>query len=119
MKRHKIKHVHACLEATGIYSDGLAEFLHQAGYIVSVVNPAQIKAYADSRLSHNKTDKADATLLACYCRSEAPKPHTLGRRQHRNCAICEHCFINSMPHRCSHAQTLALGLRCAALRHAL
>jgi transposase len=76
LKRHKITHVHACLEATGTYGDALAEFLHQAGHIVSVVNPAQIKAYADSRLSRNKTDKADAMLLARYCRSETPPAWT-------------------------------------------
>ena len=70
LKQHRVTHVHACLEATGTYGDALAEFLHQIGHAVSVVNPAQIKAYADSRLQRNKTDKADAILLAQYCTSE-------------------------------------------------
>src|SRR3954451_23163283 len=35
--------VHACLEATGRYGDGLALHLHDAGHRVSIVNPAQIK----------------------------------------------------------------------------
>lgn len=72
LKRQHVEQVHACMEATGTYGDALAEFLHQAGHVVSVVNPSQIKSYADSRLSRNKTDKADAILLARYCRSETP-----------------------------------------------
>lgn len=32
--------VHVCLEATGQYGDGIADYLHQAGHAMSVVNPA-------------------------------------------------------------------------------
>ena len=41
--------LHTCLEATGQYGEAVAEFLYQAGYTVSVVNPARIKAFAASR----------------------------------------------------------------------
>lgn len=64
--------VHVCLEATGLYGDGVAEFLHALGYGVSVVNPARIKAYGDSQLKRNKTDRADAALIADFCRTQAP-----------------------------------------------
>ena len=64
--------VHACLEATGQYGDGVAEYLYQAGHAVSVVNPARIKRYGDSKLHRNKTDKADAALIAEFCRKENP-----------------------------------------------
>jgi transposase len=64
--------VHACLEATGQYGEGIAEHLYQAGHAVSVVNPARIKRYGDSKLHRNKTDKADAGLIAEFCRKEAP-----------------------------------------------
>ena len=65
--------IHACMEATGQYSDAVAEFLfHQPGYQVSVVNPARILAYAQSRLTRNKTDQADANLIAIYCEREKP-----------------------------------------------
>jgi transposase len=64
--------VHACLEATGTYGDALARFLHAHGYTVSVVNPAQIKAFGQTGLSRTKTDKADAILIACFCRMHQP-----------------------------------------------
>src|SRR5512147_3063934 len=64
--------VHACLEATGQYGEALAEYLYQEGHAVSVVNPARIKAYGSSKLRRNKTDKADAELIAQYCLREQP-----------------------------------------------
>ncbi len=64
--------VHACLEATGQYGDSIAEYLYQSGQLVSVVNPARIKRYGDSKLHRNKTDKADAALIAEFCYKENP-----------------------------------------------
>jgi transposase len=66
--------VHACLEATGQYGEAVAEFLHQAGHTVSVVNPARIKAFAASRLSRQKTDPTDAKLIAHFCQSQQLEP---------------------------------------------
>lgn len=62
--------VHVCLEATGRYSEGVAAFLHEQGYTVSVVNPARIKGYATSRQARNKTDALDAALIADFCRAQ-------------------------------------------------
>jgi transposase len=64
--------VHACLEATGQYGEGVSEYLFQQGYPVSVVNPARIKRYGESKLHRNKTDKADAALIAEFCQKENP-----------------------------------------------
>ena len=65
--------VHACMEATGIYWEAVAEFLAAIeGIKVSVVNPAQIKAFAMSRLVRTKTDKADAKLIAEFCAERHP-----------------------------------------------
>lgn len=66
-------HVHACMEATGTYGNELAEFLHDYGHTVSMVNPARIHSYAKSRLSRNKTDKGDAQLIALFCQNEKPQ----------------------------------------------
>jgi transposase len=65
--------VQVCLEATGSYGEGIAEFLYEAGYPVSVVNPARIKGYAQSQMSRNKTDKLDAYLIADFCRTQQPQ----------------------------------------------
>lgn len=64
--------VHACLEATGTYYEALAAYLHGEGHAVSVVNPAAIKAYAQSRLSRTKNDRVDATLIAGFCAERRP-----------------------------------------------
>ena len=67
--------VHVCMEATGIYWEAVAEFL--AGFetvTVSVVNPAQIKAFGASRMVRTKTDKADAQLIALFCAERRPAP---------------------------------------------
>lgn len=72
LKKQNTKTGHLCLEATGIYGDLVAETMHNRGYVVSVVNPARIKAYADSQLRRNKTDQLDAALIADFCRTQSP-----------------------------------------------
>jgi transposase len=66
------RQVHACLEATGTYGDALAAHLHAVGHVVSVVNPAAVKAYAQSHLSRTKTDRVDASLIARFCAERRP-----------------------------------------------
>ena len=61
-----------CLEATGPYSEVLAITLVRCGWKVSVVNPARIKGFAQSELARNKTDRADAALLARFCAALRP-----------------------------------------------
>jgi len=76
LAKQGIVRAHVCLEATGQYGEGVAEYLYQQGYPVSVVNPARIKHYANSKLRRNKTDKADAQLIAEYCERENPAQWT-------------------------------------------
>lgn len=61
-----------CLEATGTYAHPVARVLHESGYGVSLVNPAQIHAFAKSQLKRAKTDKADALLIARFCALHQP-----------------------------------------------
>lgn len=63
-----------CMEATGIYWEAVAEYLTAQGLKVSVVNPAQIKAYGASRLVRTKTDAVDARLIAEFCAERRPPP---------------------------------------------
>jgi transposase len=72
LSKQRVERVHACLEATGTYGDSLALFLHQAGHTVSVINPAAVKAFAQSRLSRTKTDRVDAELIARFCLAQEP-----------------------------------------------
>ena len=63
---------HFGMEATGGYEDAAATHLHAAGRTVSVVNPTRIKYAGVLRGRRNKTDQADARLIAAYTRDEAP-----------------------------------------------
>jgi transposase len=60
------------LEATGSYWISLAVTLHQAGYAVSVVNPAHAHAFAHSLPRRAKTDALDAQLLAQFASERQP-----------------------------------------------
>lgn len=68
-----IEQVQACLEATGAYSEAVAEFLYESGHRVSVVNPLRIKSFAKSDLQRNKTDEADARTIAAFCLAKDPE----------------------------------------------
>jgi transposase len=68
------KQAHICMEATGRHSLGVALALHDAGHIVSIVNPAQIRDFARTKLGRNKTDKIDAALIREYAALFNPQP---------------------------------------------
>lgn len=63
---------HFCLEATGPYSQPIAAFLAEHAQTVSIVNPFRVKHAGMASGVVNKTDHADARLLAEYCRKEQP-----------------------------------------------
>ena len=64
--------VHACMEATGAYWQGLATALYDAGIIVSVVNPSRTVHFARSQLRRTKTDRVDAEMIAAFCQTQRP-----------------------------------------------
>ena len=72
LKKHEVLEPHVCLEATGVYGEALAAYFFENSYKVSVVNPAQIKGFAQSELARTKTDKADSQLIARFCRAINP-----------------------------------------------
>ena len=71
-KKRQARDAHVCMEATGLYYEAVADFMHEKGVAVSVVNPARIKAYAASQLTRNKTDQLDACTIAEFCRTQSP-----------------------------------------------
>jgi transposase len=72
LKNRRATDVHFCMEATGTYYENAAEALADAGYMVSVVNPLQVKAFAQSLLTRAKTDKVDAKIIAQFCAAHHP-----------------------------------------------
>lgn len=72
LKRQGVERVRVCMEATGIYYEALALHLHETGHVVSVVNPARIKGFAQSVLARTKTDRVDARLIARFCAAHQP-----------------------------------------------
>lgn len=76
LQRQRVTRVHACLEATGTYGDAVATWLHDAGHVVSVVNPAIIHAYARTQLTRSKTDRLDAELIARFTATQQPSAWT-------------------------------------------
>jgi transposase len=74
LDKHDVEPLHVCMEATGTYWEAVAEYLSDAGHTVSVINPAQIKAFGAASLVRTKTDKIDARLIAEFCAAQHPEP---------------------------------------------
>ncbi len=64
------------LEATGSYWVALAVTLHDAGYAVAVLNPAQLHNYAQSLPRRGKTDALDAQVFLRFAAERKPAPWT-------------------------------------------
>lgn len=61
----------ACLEQTGHYGDAIAQALHEVRPDgVHLVNPQRIKSFGMQKLRRNKSDTADAKLIARFILSE-------------------------------------------------
>ena len=64
----------ACLEQTGHYGRAISRTLAAVKLsAVYLVNPRQIKAYGEQQLRRNKSDTADARLIAQFLKSEYSK----------------------------------------------
>jgi transposase len=82
LKNRNANRVHACLEATGGWSEQVAISLGEAGHVVSIVNPARIKAFAQSEMVRTKTDRIDAALIARFAGSINQSLGSLLRRKY-------------------------------------
>ena len=65
------------LEATGGYETVVAASLSAAGLPVVVVNPAQVRAFANALGKRAKTDPIDAAVIAHFIEATKPKPRPL------------------------------------------
>lgn len=64
---------HICMEATGRYGEGLAQFGFDLGWLVSVVNARKVKHFGQAMLQRHKTDKVDAQVLLLFCERMKPE----------------------------------------------
>ncbi len=62
------------LEATGSAGVARAVTLHEAGYQVAVVNPAQLHSYAQSLPRRGTTDALDAQVCVRFAAERKPTP---------------------------------------------
>jgi transposase len=72
------------LEATGAYHRPLLAALLTAHQPVALINPAQLKAFRQARLGRQKTDRADAVLLARFAQvhgAELPRATPTSEQQ--------------------------------------
>lgn len=66
LKRHFVGQLRVAVESTNTYAEALAQWLHEAGHQVHVLNPERVAQYARSLGQRNKTDPADAVTIARY-----------------------------------------------------
>jgi transposase len=74
LKNRGVEDVHACMEASGGWGEDAGIALVEHGYLVSIVNPARIKAFGNSEGVRTKTDAVDASLIARFCKAQNPEP---------------------------------------------
>ncbi len=109
----------SCLEATGSYGEALALYLFDAGYLVSVINPAAVKAFAASRLTRTKTDKVDAALIARFCLAQTPPAWTPPAREVRELQALVRRLASLVEMRVAEENRLSSSISTAAVRHSL
>jgi transposase len=72
------------MEATGVYREGVAEHLTDAGHSVFVINRVMAKAHANSLGLPSKTDAIEARRLADFCKEKRPPAWVVISAQERN-----------------------------------
>lgn len=72
ISKNNINNPHICIESTDFYSEDVAEFFHELGFKVSMVNPLQIKSFRSSKFIRQKPDSIEAKIIAEFCLQNAP-----------------------------------------------
>lgn len=66
LSKNKAPNAYVVMEPTGVYHEPAALALTDAGLTLSLVNPAQLRQFAQGLGVKTKTDKADSMVLARY-----------------------------------------------------
>jgi transposase len=72
LEKNKTLALHVIMEPTGVYHEPAALALADAGLTLSLVNPAQLRSFAQGLGVKSKTDKADSAVLARYGATQNP-----------------------------------------------
>ena len=73
LRKNDAASAHVILEPTGVYHELAAFFFADAGLTVSLVNPAQVRKFAQGIGIKNKTDKMDSHVLARFGATQKPE----------------------------------------------
>lgn len=119
LNSHQVTDLHTCLEATGTYGEALALFLFEAGLVVSLVNPAAVRAFANAGLSRTKTDKVDAELIARFCLAQQPMPWQPPAPELRELQVLVRRLESLVEMRVAEDNRLSAGISTEAVRHSL
>lgn len=72
LSKHGAPEPHVIMEPTGVYHEAASLALTDAGLKLSLVNPAQLRKFAQGLGVKTKTDKADSAVLARYGATQNP-----------------------------------------------
>jgi transposase len=87
LAKQQADNVHVIMEPTGVYHEQAALALTDAGVKLSLVNPAQLRQFAQGIGVRTKTDAADSAVLAQYGAAQQPpawQPPSASVRQLRS-----------------------------------
>lgn len=96
--QQQVTSLHACMEATNVYWEAIATWLHAHGYTVSVVNPARIKGFGQAIMQRTKTDPHDSLVIALFCAKHQPpawEPSSAEQQHLRALVRLRHDLIQS------------------------
>lgn len=108
------------MEATGAYWVWMATTLVDAGFLVSVINPAQAHYFAKALLKRAKTDAIDAQTLAQLAALLHPEPwtpppmvyHQLQQRlRERETLLCLQRQVSNQLHALQHSPVIITAVR--------
>jgi transposase len=74
LQRQRAASVHLLCEATNSYHRLLADTMHQAGILISVLHGERVRHFAEACGQHAKTDRCDAMVLTRFGQVMTPAP---------------------------------------------
>jgi len=92
LRKLDVKEANLWLEPTGRYHEALATWMHERNWTVRVANPKAVRDFAKSRMTHHKSDTADALSLLEFGEGNPRKvsiwkPRSLARLQLRDIQV--------------------------------